>query len=108
MGAMRTLSILFLLAATVIVAAQSRQPAKPISTEEARSFGEEMEREFRENGTDFFQKALDTPRLIEISLTGQPGKEESKKGSVVVSSKEVSGRTLPGVWRISRRTNFYG
>ena len=75
---MRLLSLLFLLTGILIATAQSPRPARPISAAEARDFGEEIEREFKENGPDFFVKALDVARLVEIATAGQPGKDEIK------------------------------
>ena len=63
----------------VIAAAQSPGTVRPISAAEARDFGEETEREFR-NGPDFFAKAIDPVRLVGIATAGQPGKDEIKAG----------------------------
>ena len=68
-------SLGFLLIGVTIATAQSPQP---ISAKEAQAFGEEIEREFDESGSDFFMKAIDLQRLMDITLTNQPGKDDLK------------------------------
>src|SRR5262245_7924136 len=77
---MRLLSILCLVIGAAVASAQSPSPARPISSADARAFGEELEREFEKNGPDFFVKRLDVPRLADIALDGKPGKSETKEG----------------------------
>jgi hypothetical protein len=75
-------SFFFLLFAGIVVAAAAQSPprSQAISATEARDFGQEIEREFRENGPDFLVKAIDLRRLLEIAIAGQPGKEEYNTG----------------------------
>lgn len=54
--------------------------AQTISAGEAQALGTRIEHEFRTNGPAFFVKSIDLRRMLDLALTEQPGREESKKG----------------------------
>jgi tetratricopeptide (TPR) repeat protein len=49
-----------------------------ITPDEVRKFGEDIEREFRESGPDFFVNSIDVVRMVDIATAGQPGDDQTK------------------------------